>query len=252
MKDYELLCKLGCFNRKELADTVGGNLRTADSIIYFYQKKNLLLQIKQNLYVVKNITTNQSSLNIFEIASHVTPTAYISNHSAFEYYGMQNQVFNEVYVSSETFFRPIIFEGKVIKHVKSYYSEGVEKIGKHIKVTDLERTVVDSIKNLSTIGGLEELVKELQMVNSLNFDKMKTYLEKYNNVFLYQKTGYFTELLKEQYYTPEDFTEFCMKNISKSIRTLDNEKNTEGLIYNKKWHLYLPENIEEEIVNVQY
>ena len=105
MKDYELLCKLGCFNRKELADTVGGNLRTADSIIYFYQKKNLLLQIKQNLYVVKNITTNQSSLNIFEIASHVTPTAYISNHSAFEYYGMQNQVFNEVYVSSETFFR---------------------------------------------------------------------------------------------------------------------------------------------------
>jgi len=77
-------------------------------------------------------------------------------------------------------------------------------------------------------------------------------LEKYNNVFLYQKTGYFTELLKEQYYTPEDFTEFCMKNISKSIRMLDNEKNTEGLIYNKKWHLYVPENIEEEIVNVQY
>lgn len=64
---------------------------------------------------------------------------------------------------------------------------------------------------------------------------MKYYLEKYDNVFLYQKTGFFTELLKEQYYTPEDFIEFCAKKISKSIRKLDNEKNTEGLIYNKKW-----------------
>ena len=62
---------------------------------------------------------------------------------------------------------------------------------------------------------------------------MKYYLEKYDNVFLYQKTGFFTELLKEQYYTPEDFIEFCAKKISKSIRKLDNEKNTEGLIYNK-------------------
>lgn len=250
MKNYELLYELGCFTRKELTDKIGGNLRTADSIIYFYQKKNLLFQVKQNLYVVKSIATNQSALNIFEVASHITPTAYISNHSAFEYYGMQNQVYNEVYVASETFFRPVVFEGKVIKYVKSYYREGVEQIGRHIKVTDLERTVIDSIKNLSTIGGLEELVKELQMINSLEFSKMKKYLEKYDNVFLYQKTGFFMELLKEQYYTPEDFTEFCLKKISKSVRKLDNEKNTNGLIYNKKWHLYVPENLEEEFLYV--
>ena len=74
---------------------------------------------------------------------------------------------------------------------------------------------------------------------------MKNYLEKYDNVFLYQKTGFFTELLKEQYYTPEDFIEFCAKKISKSIRKLDNEKNTEGLIYNKKWYLYVPEKMSE-------
>ena len=246
MNNYELLYKLGCFSRKELADNVGGNLRTADSIIYFYQKKKLLLQVKQNLYVVKSISTNQSSLNIFEVASHITPTAYISNHSAFEYYGMQNQVYNEIYVASETFFRPVFFEGKILKYVKSYYNEGVEQIGKHIKVTDIERTVIDSIKNLSVIGGLEELIKELQMISLLDFKKMKYYLEKYDNVFLYQKTGFFTELLKEQYYTPEDFIEFCAKKISKSIRKLDNEKNTEGLIYNKKWHLYVPENIMED------
>lgn len=250
MKNYELLYELGCFTRKELTNKVGGNLRTADSIIYSYQKKNLLLQVKQNLYVVKSIATNQSALNIFEIASHITPTAYISNHSAFEYYGMQNQVYNEVYVASDTFFRPVVFEGKVIKYVKSYYREGVELIGRHIKVTDLERTVIDSIKNLSTIGGLEELVKELQMINSLDFSKMKKYLEKYDNVFLYQKTGFFMELLKEQYYTPEDFTEFCLKKISKSVRKLDNEKNTTELVYNKKWHLYVPENLEEEFLDV--
>ena len=252
MKDYELLYKLGCFSRKELADEVGGNLRTADSIIYFYQKKKLLLQIKQNLYVVKSLETNQSALNIFEIASHITPTSYISNHSAFEYYGMQNQVFNEVYVASETFFRPVFFEGKLIKCVKSYFSDGVEKIGNHIKITDLERTVVDSIKNMSTIGGLEELIKELQMINSLDFEKIKKYLEKYDSVFLYQKTGFFIELLKQQYYAPDDFIDYCQKKSCKSVRKLNNEMKTDGLVYNKKWHLYIPENLEEEIVNVQY
>lgn len=252
MKNYELLYKLGCFSRKELADAVGGNLRTADSIIYFYQKKNLLLQVKQNLYVVKDIATNQSILNIFEVASHITPTAYISNHSAFEYYGMQNQVYNEIYVASETFFRPIIFEGKLFKYVKSCYREGVVHVGKHIKVTDLERTVIDSIKNLSTIGGIEELIKELQMINFLDFDKIKKYLENYDNVFLYQKTGYFMELFKHQYYTPDTFIKFCLNNISKSIRKLDNETTTESLVYNKKWQLYIPENIEEELLNAQY
>ena len=40
--------------------------------------------------------------NRFQIASAITPSSYVSYHTAFEYYGIADQVFYEVFVGSET------------------------------------------------------------------------------------------------------------------------------------------------------
>ncbi|MGV8147179.1 MAG: hypothetical protein ACLKAK_12080 [Alkaliphilus sp.] len=52
-------------------------------------------------------------------------TAYISHHSAFEYYGLANQVFYEVYVSSETKFQKFDFGKVTFKYIASRMKEGV-------------------------------------------------------------------------------------------------------------------------------
>ena len=53
--------------------------------------------------------TKEAVADKFEIGSNVTETAYVSHHSAFEYHGVMNQVYYEVYVSSESKFKNFEF-----------------------------------------------------------------------------------------------------------------------------------------------
>ena len=58
-----------------------------------------------------------------------------------------------------------------------------------VRVTDKERTIADSIKDLNLIAGLEEVISCVVPVNSIDETKMLTYLAGYDSAFLYQKTG---------------------------------------------------------------
>ncbi len=49
--------------------------------------------------------------NRFQIASSITATSYISHYSAMEYYGTTDQVYYDIYVSSETTFNDFEFDG---------------------------------------------------------------------------------------------------------------------------------------------
>ena len=71
-------------------------------------------------------------------------------------------------------FNDFEFDGKQYKRIVSKTNEGVKTIGK-VRVTDIERTVVDSIKDFSKIGGLEELLRCLAMVTYVSEEKLKRY-----------------------------------------------------------------------------
>ena len=81
-----------------------GNEKTAYTQLDRLMKRDLVKKIRKNIYSVVNPTTGQLVATRYQSACAITDTAYISHHSAFEYYGLANQVFYEVYVSSETKF----------------------------------------------------------------------------------------------------------------------------------------------------
>ena len=103
--------------------------------------------------------------NRYQIACAISDTAYLSHHSAFEYYGFANQVYNEVYVSSETRFNSFEYDNITYKYVASRMAEGVV-VAKNttlgVRITDIERTIIDSIHDLNKIAGLEELLNCLE------------------------------------------------------------------------------------------
>lgn len=248
MDNYKIFLDMGIITRKKLEEKVG-NIRTADSMIYRAVKNELIIPIKKNFYVVKNLETNQSLLNKFEIASHITPTACVSNYSAFEYYGLQNQVFQEIFVTTKTKFEPFTFENISYQCFINTFTEGIDSQGKHIRVTTLERTLVDAINNLEKIAGLEELLYNLQGINNLDFGKIQKFLDYYNKQFLFQKVGFFLDLFQSQFSTPQNFITFCLKRIGKSIRYLEINRSFDILEYNNKWQLYVPKNIRNYLVD---
>ena len=87
-----------------------------------------------------NPGTRQLFANRYQIACAITSTAFVSHHSAFEYYGLANQVFYEVYVSSETRFNHFLYDHVSYKFVAWRILEGVveAKNTTGVRITDLE------------------------------------------------------------------------------------------------------------------
>ena len=104
---------------------------------------------------------------------------------------LQIRFFYDVYVSSETSFRDFTFDGYTYCYVSSKNSEGIEKppYSGGVTVTNLERTIVDSIKDMDKISGIEEVVRNIESVHRMQEKRLLKYLELYQNQFLYQKMG---------------------------------------------------------------
>jgi predicted transcriptional regulator of viral defense system len=240
MEQYIQLVKMGCFNREDVAK-ITGNIRTADSVLYSHKKKGLIVSVRRNLYAAISLETNQPLCTPYQIASNISADSYISHHSAFEYHGMANQVFSELYVSSSSKFNDFEFDGKHYTRIQSKTIEGVKTIGK-VRVTDIERTIVDSVKDFTKIGGLEELLRSLAMITYATEEKLIKYLSIYNNQFLWQKVGYFLSCFPNMKLSPR-FFEICKGNSKKSVRYLYEELKFENPVFSNEWGLYVPNDI---------
>ncbi len=198
MKIYEKLSKYSTFSSKDVTD-ITGNKHTTSSTISRLLAKKYIVRIRKDLYSCIDLTVGDVIANKYQIASAVNDSSYVSNHSAFEFYGLGNQVYNIIYVASEQKFREFYFNGITYKYVKSNFSDGVHnaKYINDVKITDIERTFVDSINNISKISGVEEMIKITESIDYLDTTKLLNYMKKYNKKILYQKVAYF---LKNYYY----------------------------------------------------
>jgi len=240
---YIELAKYPVFTIDEVKKLTG-NVKTAYSQLGRLMKKNLVKKIRKNIYSVVNPTTGQLVATRYQIACAITDTAYISHHSAFEYYGLANQVFYEVYVSSERKFNHFEYDHLTYKYVASRMNEGVveAKNTAGVKITDLERTMIDSIRDFNKIGGFEELLNCLERIHYLNEKKLKLYLDIYDTQGLYQRAGYLLNHYRKQMQLSKEFIEYCKEKIGKSRRYLVSEAKGDSF-YNSEWELMVPEGL---------
>lgn len=239
MKYYEQLAKLQCFSKQDIIKLVGNDF-TAKSLLYDYKQKGLIESIKRNLYVLISLETKAPIANRFKIASKITRSSYISHHSAFEYYGCYNQVFNEVYVSSNQRFTSFEYDGIKYKYIQSKLNSGIEVKENIIKVSSLERTVIDSIIDFENNSGIEEVIKCIELIPSLDEKKLRFFLKQYDKKIVYQKVGYILELFKSDFDFSDKLLSFCKNNISKSKRYLYKNMDNSSSVYNSYWQLYVP------------
>lgn len=239
MKYYEKLLELGCFSKRDL-EQITGNEATAKWVAYEYQKKKYIEQVKRDLYVTISLETKQPIANRYEIASHISKDATVSYHSAFEFYGYSNQVFYETQVISSSRFRDFEYSGVTYRRFTSRITDGVIEIN-GTRVTTLERTVIDSINLFDKICGLEELLRCLALIPSLNESSLIAILEKYDSGFLYQKTGYILSAFADSLGLSNHFFLHCRSHLPKGKSYLSDEE--QEFVYHKEWKLYAPKNL---------
>ena len=239
MKEYKRLAQKITFSLSDVT-AITGNESTSTSLISRWLKKNYAVRIRKDLYTCIDLTSGDVIANKYQIATAINENAFVSYHTAFELYGEANQVYNIVYVSSNKRFNTFEFMGATYKFVKSGFDDGVitVKNTEGIKVTDRERTFIDSVNLVSKIGGVEELINITKMIEELDQEKLLLYLGLFNKKVLYQKVGFFLE----NYYTGErlgeEFFDLCKMKSGNSVRYLI--QGCEGR-FNDQWNLVIPE-----------
>lgn len=235
---YELL-KYPVFTMEHV-NQYYNNIESARSAVKRLLRNGLAAKIRNNLYTCISGETDAPLANRYQIASALTSTSYLSHHSAMEYYGISDQVFYEVYVSSETSFREFEFDGYMYCYVCSKCSEGIEtiKYSGGVRVADKERAVIDSIKDLDKIAGLEEVIDNIQTISALREKRLLAYLECYNNQFLYQKTGLLLKSQQQRLGLSDGFFQTCKDRVGLSKRYLT--KDCKEGRYDTIWQLVVP------------
>lgn len=240
MKYYENLLEKGCFTREELIEIVGTS-STANLLIYEYQKKGLIERIKRDFYVVISLETKQPVLSRYQIGANLFSDACITHHSAFEVYGYGSQVFYECFVATDKRFSDFEYDGVVYRRVERKPEIEVMQQG-NMRITSMEQTVVDSIRDFEKIAGLEEVIRCMMLVPGLNEQKVLACIARNDNGFLYQKCGYIFEELKEEFRFSDAFFAECEAHSSEAKRYL--MKESQNNVYCERWKLYVPSSLK--------
>ena len=213
----------------------------AMTILRGYIDESLIVKIRRNLYGVTNLATKHIEANRYEVASALTPTAYVAYHSALEFYGVANQVFNIMYVASESRFNSFEFDGLSYIYAKSPTNVGIKTpiMSYGIRVTSLERTVIDCIDRIDRCGGSEEMLQCFGMIMHVSEAKMMEVLASYDKATLYKKVGFVLSRFRSRFNISDDFFETCREKANVGSKALTSyEDCTE---YDREWNISYPD-----------
>ena len=207
------------------------------------QKKNRIKKLKGGLYATINPLTKDLFINKYEIATALYSDTAVAYHSALEFHGIANQVYFDVHVISSKRYSSVDIEGLEYMFFKTDYIDGILECEQNttIRVTELERTVVDCIDRIDIAGGLEEVFYALSAITYCDEIKLLSHLKKYDKKFLYKKVGYLFSILKPKYLS-ENFYQICKQNISNRNDDIRENKAVSSE-YIKDWKLIAPKKI---------
>lgn len=246
MKYYEDFLKLEVFNFGE-AQKIVGSAGNAKVLLNSYVKKGLVKRVRRDLYCAVNLEHRDAVANRFLVGSKISKSAYLSYNSAFDVHGLSHQVSHVVYVASESKISDFEFEGVLYKYVGKGIKEGVipYRSNEKIRLTDIERTVVDSVDRLDYCGGPHELDEILKICPVLDNAKLLKYLEAHDKKVLYKKAGYFLERHQQSLGITNQLLSLIEKRLGNMKKYLSEEARSSGVLINR-WGLIVPDSFEKK------
>ncbi len=220
-----------------------GSLPSAKSLMTSYVKRHIVSSVRRNMYVANDLATGRAMVSKYEIASNIMDGSYVAYHSALEFYGLAHQQSFEVHVGATKRFRMFRFEDMDYVSCTNKITEGIvtPTMNSLVRVTDLERTVVDSIDRVDLAGGCEELLNCLSACHRIDIAKLVSYTYLYKKQVLFRKVGIICEIFAEQWKVQaEQIEQLRVAGGSSMLFFTDRNDSTHFL---KKWRMNVPDEI---------
>jgi predicted transcriptional regulator of viral defense system len=170
----------------------------------YHRNAGHIIHIRKFLYAVKPAYRHDDWIDPYLIASKALPNAILAYHTALELYGVAYTTFNELSFLSERQSPPFSFEAQQFKTIvqpqaliktknTNFGVDHLNRGGLTIKVTSLERTIVDLLDRPDLGGGWEEIWRSFENITQLDVNKVVQYALMLDNATTIAKVGYYLD-----------------------------------------------------------
>jgi predicted transcriptional regulator of viral defense system len=225
------------------------NLNTLKALLQYHLAKKNISRIRRGYYMVTSHLFHQLQNDNILIAGRMTEDAVISYHTAIEFHALSYSIYQLSYLCT------VLPKGKILSqhgsyqqvaHPKPLQSSDIffetklyDRQGLDIRVTTVERTLVDCLDKPQFSGGWEEIWRSLESANFLDVDRIVQYALRFNNATTIAKVGFFLEQYQQQFSVDEKLLFILEKHKPKSKHYMQYNKR-ELNQYAKRWNLIVP------------
>lgn len=231
------------------------NRMTRNSLLSYYRKQGRVVSVRRGLYIVVPVGSipESSPVDPFLLAAKMTTDSVLAYHTALEFHGKAYSVYKRFfYISNRNSvavrFRNFEFQCVSKPHAlkekeKEYFGVNeTERSGVQLKVTGLERTLVDVLDRPDLSGSWEEIWRSLETVEFFDLDKVIAYTCLLENATTAAKVGFFLEQHRESLVIEDKYLKQFENLRPQQPHYMERSKRKSGILVSR-WNLVVPRQV---------
>jgi predicted transcriptional regulator of viral defense system len=261
MKTQDFFARTPVFTHDEFVQFLDAQRQrspaTKESLLAYFIRKGRVLRVRRGLYCVVpyGFDPVNCPLDPYLLAAKMTDDAVLAYHTALEFYGRAYSVHERfLYLTSHAsrqaifrsyHFRPVLFPRVLCeKRQETFGVNESERAGVTVRVTSLERTLVDVLARPSLGGGWEEVWRSLESVEFFDLGKVIEYVLLLENSTTAAKVGFFLEQHGKSLMVEESHLGLLREHRPKNPHYVTRKRNAPGRFV-AGWNLVVPVDVIE-------
>ena len=257
-KPTEFFARHPVFRYEDFAQTYSESgersRHTPASVLKQHVAAGNLVHVRRGVYatVPRGVSAEDFQVDPYLLACKLTEDAVMAYHSALQFHGKVYSVWNRFQYLTRRRLRKFFFRGMEFVPVQvpaavrllDNFGGGVKvkpHAGGHVRVTTLERTLVDVLDSPDRCGGWEETWRSLEMVEFFDLEAVIDYAKNMDSALTAARVGFFLEQNRERLMVSDHHLDALRTLAPAQPRYFDARRESGKLV--KGWNLIVPERV---------
>jgi predicted transcriptional regulator of viral defense system len=229
--------------------------RTVDSLLAYHVRTGRLLRLRRGLYAVvgPGASSGTQPVDPFLVAAKLAEDAVLAYHTALEFHGKAYSVHERLSYLTASAARPFQFRSQSFRGVpfpRALVARGqglfevktLERAGVGVRVTSLERSLVDVLDRPDLGGGWEEVWRSLELVEFFDLDRVIEYALLLENATTAAKVGLFLKQHRDVLMVEDKHLQPLRERRPRSPHYLERQQKKASRLV-AEWNLIVPQRI---------
>lgn len=257
MKPLDFFAEHSVFTHGQfVAEHAGGGRRseqTSNNLLAMHLAAGRVLRIRRGLYASVPYGADPETMQVdpYLVASMLTDDAVIAFHAALQFHGKSYSLWQRFHFLTVKRTRPFRFRGAEFIPVQvpttfrsqADFGGGVanqQYAGGAVRVTTLERTLVDLLDNPAHGGSWEEIWRSLEAAGFFDLDAVVEHALRLGSALTIARVGFFLQQHQDEFMVEDRHLKPLRELAPKQPRYFDRKKRDAGKLLSE-WNLVVPD-----------